>query len=315
MQFTTRSLASRHFSSLRSHSSVAISCVLLSCATAQTPTTSSSGNDTTTCSSDETSESTTGISTAENSMAEASAAETSSSSSSSETTDATASSSHESPASTTEASSSTTETSDASTGSVILCGNGLIDGDEACDDGNQADFDGCSKTCTDEFLMFVTTAAFSPNFGDVAGADTLCQSAADGANLTGTYVAWVSVWDDNAWTDLPKGEPLIRRDGATIVAKAEDLIKGQSTILQNPINLDQNGNPATGYAWTGTHAQGLWQGWDCNNWTVHTTGSIGAIGNLNSTHQEWSLDNSPDPIEEIYCDSTHHFYCFRAQSG
>jgi cysteine-rich repeat protein len=32
----------------------------------------------------------------------------------------------------------------------VLCGNGVIDGDEECDDGNQDDGDGCSSTCVEE---------------------------------------------------------------------------------------------------------------------------------------------------------------------
>lgn len=301
----------RLFLSMKAHRNPPIAilpCFLFNCATAQEPTSSSAGHDTTT-SSYEPPASTAETTTAEITTADTSAIETSSTSA---TTDVTTSS-NETTASTAETSSS--ETADASTGSVHFCGNGLVDDGEACDDGNRADFDGCSKTCTDEFLMFVTTAAFSPNFGGIAGADTLCQSAAENADLTGTYVAWISAWDNNASSDLPMGKPLIRRDGATIVANAEDLIQGSSTTLQNPINLDQDGNPATGYAWTGTNALDVWTGWDCDNWTVYTTDSLGSIGNLNSTHKEWTSDPGPDPIEDIYCKSTHHLYCFRTPGG
>ncbi|MFM2153138.1 MAG: hypothetical protein RL199_1573, partial [Pseudomonadota bacterium] len=30
---------------------------------------------------------------------------------------------------------------------VVLCGNGEVDRDEACDDGNLDDTDGCTSTC------------------------------------------------------------------------------------------------------------------------------------------------------------------------
>ena len=33
-----------------------------------------------------------------------------------------------------------------------LCGNGVIDGVEECDDGNRVDGDGCSSVCTREII-------------------------------------------------------------------------------------------------------------------------------------------------------------------
>jgi len=33
----------------------------------------------------------------------------------------------------------------------LLCGNGVVEGDEECDDGNITDRDGCSSVCLTEF--------------------------------------------------------------------------------------------------------------------------------------------------------------------
>mgnify|MGYP000878638079 FL=1 len=194
------------------------------------------------------------------------------------------------------------------------CGDGFIQaGVEECDDANQTDFDGCSKTCTDEFIMFVTKDPVPPNFNGKEGvksADKICADAADGP-LRGTYVAWISVNGDNAKVDLPSGKPLIRRDGKPIVADAANLPVGMPS-LTNPINLDQNGAPVTGYAWTGTTSQGVWTGSDCLGWTSTSDQEGASLGALNAKDAEWTTTWPPmAEIAQIYCNATNHLYCFR----
>src|SRR5262249_13690123 len=47
-------------------------------------------------------------------------------------------------------------------GCVNCCGNQRVEGSEACDDGNQADFDGCSALCLFERTLIVQTAVVVP---------------------------------------------------------------------------------------------------------------------------------------------------------
>ena len=190
-----------------------------------------------------------------------------------------------------------------------VCGDGKVLADqEECDDGNTGKGDGCSEICTHEYLMFVTKDSYPADMGGVVGADALCQAAAQG-KLTGTYVAWISAEGDAASTDIPAGKPLIRRDGMPIVATAEDLFKGGATMLLNPIDRDQEGNPVTGYAWTGTNQLGQPTLTDCSGWSQAANGGA-TVGSVASTGLEWT-NTIPEPLTQLQCSSNNHVYCFR----
>jgi cysteine-rich repeat protein len=74
------------------------------------------------------------------------------------------------------------------------CGNGVVEADEVCDDGNAND-DVCTNTCAwgpATRIVFVTSEIYTGNLGGLAGADAKCQSLADAAGLPGNYMAWLS---------------------------------------------------------------------------------------------------------------------------
>ncbi len=84
------------------------------------------------------------------------------------------------------------ETTDASTGVEAgpKCGNGLLEADEDCDDGNTASNDGCSKLCQDEFCgdgIQQTSEAcdLGPGNADTATCTTACQPNVCGDGLQG----------------------------------------------------------------------------------------------------------------------------------
>lgn len=188
----------------------------------------------------------------------------------------------------------------------IACGDGTQSAMEECDDGNLEANDGCSPMCTDEYIMFVTAESYNGNLGGVAGADTICQTAATG-KLMGTYVAWISVSMDNAKSDLPLGEVLIRPDGMPIVDVAEKLFAdGDAVMLMNSVSLDQHGNAVTGHAWTGTSSEGTYSGSSCMSWTdtMHKLTDGGAV---ESKILEWTKSGDVP----LFCDEEHHLYCFR----
>ena len=192
---------------------------------------------------------------------------------------------------------------------AIVCGDGMVGGAEECDDGNTDKADGCSEICSHEYLMFVTKSALPADMGGVAGADAACQTAAGLGGLAGTYVASVSAEGDPAPTDLPTGKPLIRTDGMPIVAKAEDLFKGGGTMLMNPVDHDEEGNPVTGYAWTGTNQLGQPTLLDCGSWMV-ANGDASMVGGLALTGPGWT-STTPMMTEQLFCNATNHLYCFR----
>ena len=106
----------------------------------------------------------------------------------------------------------TTSTTDGATGTTTKgsttdtaaepdpCGDGDLDDGEACDDGNQADSDGCSATCAFEpvLAIFVSQGKFNGNAGPLAGIDAKCQAEASEAMLPGTFIAWLGVDEASA---------------------------------------------------------------------------------------------------------------------
>lgn len=192
----------------------------------------------------------------------------------------------------------------------LACGDLTVSAAEECDDGAQLAGDGCSPMCADEYLFFVTDELYAADFGGIAGADEICQTTAELANLTGTYVAWLSAGVDSAKEDLPTGKVIMRTDGQIVANAAEDLIKGPMTTLLQPINLDQDGAAVTGYAWTGTSTQGTFTGADCAGWAV-VGGDVTDIGATDSLGPSWTNATMVEPKEKLFCDATNHLYCFR----
>jgi cysteine-rich repeat protein len=80
-----------------------------------------------------------------------------------------------------------------------------LNGAEQCDDGNEIDNDGCTNNCISlSKKVFVSSQMYDGNLGGLAGADAKCQALADAANLTGTYMAWISTnQHDRAWRPGP----------------------------------------------------------------------------------------------------------------
>jgi cysteine-rich repeat protein len=98
------------------------------------------------------------------------------------------------------------------------CGNLLIEVNEECDDGNDVDFDGCSKQCTDECLY--------TSDGTVAAEHKLSATQGD-------FLGSLGDGDLFGWAVANPGD--IDDDGV------EDLVVG--------IRLDDDGGTATGAVW------------------------------------------------------------------
>ncbi|HEY8376347.1 MAG TPA: hypothetical protein VIK91_07660 [Nannocystis sp.] len=144
----------------------------------------------------------------------------------------------------------TTDTTDtASTGSgstapAGVCGDAVVDDDEACDDGNDVDTDACSNACLVNLprIVFVTSAAWSGDLGGLTGADAKCQMLAEAAGLTGTYKAWLSTESEPAKDRLTHySVPYVRTDGVQVAADWDDLTDG---TLAEPIDRTEQGDPA-----------------------------------------------------------------------
>ncbi len=148
-----------------------------------------------------------------------------------------------------------------------VCGNGILEAGEVCDDGNTEDLDCCSADCTARVpLVFITDVPIAPGFGGSAAADALCNERAAEAGLPGTFRALLGsggvgpsndpsfvkqsagycradyVRFANSWTDLVSNGPLVslsvKPDGSKFVV--DDLVFAWTglTPLLNPSTKD-----------------------------------------------------------------------------
>lgn len=183
---------------------------------------------------------------------------------------------------------------------------------EECDDGNVDDGDGCSATCGFERLVFVTSTTYYPSLGGLGGADAKCQSRAYAADLSGTFMAWLSDSTSDPKTRFgiapTSPAPYRRTDGVLIATSWSDLTDGS---LLAPINLDEFGAPVElpKSAWTSTNADGTRrERASCNDWTSSSPAASGFTGKPEATDTEWTLYLNGVLIP---CDTAHRLYCVR----
>jgi cysteine-rich repeat protein len=125
------------------------------------------------------------------------------------------------PTSTTTTSTSTTTTTITTTSTtsttLVPCGNGIVDGDEECDDGNTADGDGCDAGCTADVLC-----------GDANGNDTI--STGD-ALLVLRAAIGQSVTCPTSRCDVDGDAKVRAADSLRVLKRAV----GQSVVMHCPI--------------------------------------------------------------------------------
>jgi hypothetical protein len=156
-------------------------------------------------------------------------------------------------------------------------------------------------------IAFLSAAPFLPGGGLIA-ADAQCQSEANSAGLTGTYLAFLATEAASASSrfDLT-GEGWVRTDGARIVEDPNDISISQ---LIAPINIESDGtsHPSSSTrAWSGhSDPSGSGSGRTCVDWTG-TTGQQGWYG---SPH--WTSSNNWVGAWYASCTETsYRIYCLQ----
>ncbi len=202
-----------------------------------------------------------------------------------------------------------------------ICGNGVTEGTEQCDDNNLVSGDGCDSSCANEprYLVFVTSEVYNGNLGGVAGADAKCQMGANAAGLGGTWRAWISDNLGNSPNSRLYHSTVPYRTvgtsangGNKIVADNwNDLIDGS---LDNSINMTQYGGllDNNNLAWTGTDASGNHFNFgggfssDCGNWLSSLSSVYGSNGLVAGVNFNWTNHGGI-----AACTTPNHLYCFQ----
>lgn len=162
--------------------------------------------------------------------------------------------------------------------------------------------------------VFISSKTTQSNFGGLAQADAICQSAATGAGLSGTYKAWLSTSGVNASTRLSHSSvPYVLVDGTVVATDWNGLVSGAP--LKSAIDLDETGmfviaGTTTGITWTGTDTSGAYSGEACGDWTVSedcsmSTAYEGTSGQDNFANSGWTVAGAPGcctvQIFALYC--------------
>ena len=195
------------------------------------------------------------------------------------------------------------------------CGDGFVHaGVEECDDANEMGGDGCSDVCQLEYrLVFATSTTHDGDLGGLAGADAICQARADAANLSGTYIAWLSTDQGSPATRFTQSTVQYQLVNGTRIANDwADLVNGNVDNSINRTELDTasvagvatcGGTNRT--ARTGTASDGTLAASTCSNFSSGSnadTATIGRTTNANATWTDWC---------EVGCDQAAAIYCFQ----
>lgn len=187
-----------------------------------------------------------------------------------------------------------------------VCGDGVIEGDEICDDGNDDPEDGC-HACARDSIIFVSSKVYQGfAIGGLVGADQRCRGLAAKANLPrfDTYKAWLSTPNMSAADRLihsPGRYVLV--NGLVVAADWEGLT---TKPLLNPIMVDENSQTQDYAAWTGTLASGeASPGVNfCGDWDDDSGQTL--FGGLGLTSQ---LDSTWSFFEDTECGAEVSLYC------
>lgn len=200
----------------------------------------------------------------------------------------------------------TSESSSSSGGVDPVCGDGIVEGAEGCDDGNDVVGDGC-QYCARDSIIFISSASYQGfALGGVFGADQRCRSLAAKAGLMRfeTFRAWLSTPTDAVVDRLlhSRGRYLLV-NGLAVANDWDALVSG---ALDNPIMVDEYSQTQDLPVWTGSQSNGqpALGSEFCGNWDDESKfDAFGPSGLTASVDSTWSFyEQSPCILEApIYC--------------
>jgi hypothetical protein len=163
-------------------------------------------------------------------------------------------------------------------------------------------------------LVFATSTTHNGNIGGLAGADAICNTRAQAANLPGTYMAWISTAAGSPSTRFTQSPfPYRLVTGTKVADNWADLTDG---FLDAPIDRTETGalsvntgsscggSPRT--VRTGTASNGTATNATCNNFTSNVANVLGHVGNTTAfQNATWSQ------CAQQACNLTTALYCFQ----
>jgi cysteine-rich repeat protein len=188
-----------------------------------------------------------------------------------------------------------------------VCGDGVVEGEEECDDANTIDGDGCYNNCTRSWLVFVTSEPRTQGgLKGLIGADYQCRHRASKLFLPNgdRYMAWVSTSEVQPADRMYHARgPYRLVNGDQVAANWDALVAGP---LDHPIMLDELGEVVNALVFTGTTPEG-WRvpnSTRCDDWTDSSGKNFTWYGDSTATDKAWTF------AAESHCGAHAALYCF-----
>jgi Protein of unknown function (DUF1554) len=172
------------------------------------------------------------------------------------------------------------------------------------DGGTNSHTDSGTSTTSGQKRVFITSVTYSGNLGGLSGADQKCTLAAQGANLGGSWKAWLSSGNSAAIDRIADVGPWYSIDGKKVFNNKANL----TTIPLSPIEKTEQNTYQLGNVWTGSEQGGTPSGDDCSAWTVGDDQANGAIGTP-AEHQSAGWGGQ-SPAQAWPCSFSQALICF-----
>jgi hypothetical protein len=215
--------------------------------------------------------------------------------------------------------------------------------DGSAGEASTASGDGGKKNAGPDVLRqaFLTSTTGSANLSTWPGAqgkagleaaDAICQTHAVAAGLSGTFAAWLSTDQDDAYCRVQKlrgkkatacgqsavpkmAGPWVRTDGIPWAGRIEQLTEAQNLHVYSPLLLDEHGAPAqhTGF-FSNTTASGEYdvqQDASCDGWTNGSDRSTVGVGSGAVTGAGWTRPGGGEPE----CATPQSLACLETEPG
>lgn len=191
-----------------------------------------------------------------------------------------------------------------------VCGDGVVEDDEECDDGNQAPEDGCSDACTTDIRAFVSSVTYRA--GDLKSlylADALCFNRAADAGLPEPlqFKAFLSDSQTDARDRFSGRGRIVMVNGLVLADSWAALLAGE---LEQPLEVTEKSETYHGKVWTGTQPDGtrVPGSSHCADWSSYSAVDYAYYGYSDEISEEWLLaDQLDNPAE---CPVQFALYCF-----
>lgn len=205
-----------------------------------------------------------------------------------------------------------TASSSDTTGAPALCGDGILEGDEECDDPGDTK---CYK-CVRDRIVFITSEQVQGDFSyeSLASLDYWCNhlAAVQGllTNNQPRFKTWVSTSQESAAERIFHSPGrYVLMNGLVFAESWDALMAGQ---ILNPLNVDEKSEKGKSGAFTDTRPDGTaMPGTHCDDWQSDSENTLAYFGSNVATDSSWTLyvGGASNPLP---CGLPRTLYCFES---